>query len=231
MDVAAIKGIELLGPSGLRSLAQAANSLGIIPDWLAAPIGFESHFNPAARNPTSNATGLIQFMPGPNGSAVALGTTVDDLARMSVSQQMFYVVKYLSPFKPFKDMESVYLSIFYPKARNMADDDIVARQGEKVYEQNIVFDPPRDGVRKGYFTRRDITAPVRALLSNATTKPRITIPGVDPFLAGPSLEGSPIGGGLNQGAEGHFLPEERPTLDDVDLIIDNTHVIPGGDDT
>lgn len=77
--------------SAVQAVAQR---LGIDPNDLATVISFETGgtFDPAKRNPTSNATGLIQFMPE---TAKGLGTTTDALAKMSFSDQMQFVEKYL----------------------------------------------------------------------------------------------------------------------------------------
>lgn len=168
-DIAAVRGIEKLGPEELQALVWGAEELGINPDWLATVISFESGFSPSIRNAAgSGATGLIQFMPS---TARNLGTTTDELARMSFADQMGYVVKYLAPHRPYYDLESVYLQIFYPAAKNMAPGDTVASAGNPVYEQNKGFD--REG--KGYITRSDITQTIRSVLAASSGKPRIPV--------------------------------------------------------
>ena len=90
-------------------------------------------------NPVSGATGLIQFMPS---TARALGTTTQVLKQMSNVDQLFYVRKYLLPYKgKMKSWIDVYLAVFYPaaigKPNYIITPDIVARQ-------NPVFDLNRD---------------------------------------------------------------------------------------
>jgi len=181
-DVAAVKGIEKLSPADLRALAEAAAVLNINPDWLATVMSFESGFRPEVRNAAgSGATGLIQFMPS---TARGLGTTTDELAQMTFAEQIPYVVQYLAPHMPFPDLDSVYLAIFYPAAKNHADDWVVASDGSAVYTQNKGFD--REG--KGYVTRHDITSTIRGVLNAASGKPRIPIPGMT-IMPGPGALG------------------------------------------
>jgi len=112
-------------------------------------------FSPSVRNPHSNATGLIQFMPS---TARSLGTTVDALAKMSHAEQMNYVYRYFLPYKNrLSNLGDVYLAIFYPAAMNKPDDWIIAHKGSKVYAQNSGFD--KRG--KGFITRGDTLVAVR----------------------------------------------------------------------
>ena len=97
------------------ALVGAAARLGIDPAWLANIIQLESGGNPQARNPTSGATGLIQFMPS---TAPTVGTTVNDLYPMDGRQQMPYVEQYfqnvIAKFGPLRSQEDVIAAVFYP---------------------------------------------------------------------------------------------------------------------
>lgn len=109
---------------------QIASALGIPnPDYLMGAMNIESSINPSAVNPTTGATGLIQFMPG---TARALGTTVEALKQMSNVQQLDYVYKYFFPYKgKLNTFADVYLTIFYPAAVGKPDyqfPDIVMKQ-------------------------------------------------------------------------------------------------------
>jgi len=73
-------------------LVRLAAQLNVKPQWIANVIQFESGWNPAATNPSSRATGLIQFYP--DSTDRALGTTVDALRGMSTAQQFYYVERY-----------------------------------------------------------------------------------------------------------------------------------------
>ena len=66
--------------------------LGIAnPNWLMLTIIKESECNPKARNPRGSASGLIQFL---DKTAIALGTTIDKIRRMTGVDQLDYVYKY-----------------------------------------------------------------------------------------------------------------------------------------
>ena len=136
-------------------------------DYLAASIGgIESKFNPQAVNPMSRATGLIQFMPS---TAKALGTTVEALAAMTATEQLPFVRAY------FKDRKlaprDVYPAIFYPAVIGKADDAVIARAGEKVYDQNKGLDVTGDGV----LTAGDIRSKADRVVQAAASKPRIEV--------------------------------------------------------
>ena len=67
------------------AIAEAADDLHVDAYALANVINFESGFNPQAVNPSSGASGLIQFMPR---TATGLGTSVGTIRGMSALQQM-----------------------------------------------------------------------------------------------------------------------------------------------
>jgi hypothetical protein len=109
-------GIELS-----REIVRVAGVVGAHPYDLANLINHESArtFSPSVRNPRSNATGLIQFMPK---TAPDYGVTVDQLAAMGKVQQMRYVEKYLRnrarKFGPLDSPQKLFMSVFYPAAVN-----------------------------------------------------------------------------------------------------------------
>src|ERR1035437_8135711 len=71
----------------IAEVQRYCNALGINPDWLMTTMYAESRLNEKARNPSTRATGLIQFMPS---TAVGLGTTVDALYNLTNVQQLYY---------------------------------------------------------------------------------------------------------------------------------------------
>src|SRR4030066_1785167 len=93
-------------------------SLSVNPEWLWNLISFESNWNPLAKNPYSSARGLIQFI---NSTAISLGyTSSDDLITKNPdvkSQLLFPVKAYLMAYSPFTTEQSLYMAVFYPKAR------------------------------------------------------------------------------------------------------------------
>lgn len=128
-----------------RVIAIAAN-LNIEPDWLMVVMNFETagKFSPSIKNPSSGATGLIQFMPA---TAIELGTTTDELAMMSNVEQLDYVEKYfrmqIRRHGTIDNIAEAYLAVFYPAAISWAMDDVFP---QKVYRQNSIFDLNKDGV-------------------------------------------------------------------------------------
>jgi hypothetical protein len=148
-------GLTRLSEDDLRAFEQAASIIDIHPDWLGAVMQFESGFNPAARNPLSGATGLIQFMPS---TASKLGTSIAALAAMSFKDQLQYVIRYFGEKAGLRSLEDTYLKVFYPAAIGHSDDWVVAREGEAIYTQNKGF----DSGAKGYITKHDITSTIRS---------------------------------------------------------------------
>lgn len=106
-----------------EDIVSLGNDLGVNPMFVADLIYFESKFDPAAKNLAgSGATGLIQFMPS---QAKALGTTTEELAKMTSKEQMKYVKKYFSAdnlgagnLKKLRDnptRQNLNMAVFYPK--------------------------------------------------------------------------------------------------------------------
>jgi hypothetical protein len=76
------------------SIESLGNDLGVDPMYLANTMYAESTLNPSEKNKAgSKAMGLIQFMPR---TAANLGTTTDELSRMTPVEQMEYVRRYFS---------------------------------------------------------------------------------------------------------------------------------------
>ena len=135
-----------------ESVSATAKRLGISEDDLYAVMAFETGgtFNPAEKNKKgSGATGLIQFMPE---TAKGLGTTTDDLAKMSRTEQMKYVEKFLaSKGISGKGLSDVYMAVLFPAAVGKPDDFVLFGKGAiegytgKAYEQNKGLDANNDG--------------------------------------------------------------------------------------
>jgi Transglycosylase SLT domain len=121
------------------------NDLGCDPNHLMAAIAFETgaSFSPSKKNPTSGATGLIQFMPS---TAKALGTTTAQLAKMTAVDQLDYVAKYLKPYKgKMKTVSDVYMTILWPKAVGKLESFVLFKKPSKQYNQNAGLDTNKDG--------------------------------------------------------------------------------------
>lgn len=133
-----------------------AKMLNIPAAWLLQVFIIESQNNPQAKNPFTNAAGLIQFMPS---TLRPWGLTTDDVLGMNYNDQLNLVYKYLSPYKgKFKSAADLYLSIFYPYA--MAQKDTYVMGSERniqsaIFNQNPGFATPENKSR-GYYTKKDI---------------------------------------------------------------------------
>jgi hypothetical protein len=134
-------------PDFKKKLEKVAAALGVKSNDLLAIMKQESRVNPQARNP-SGATGLIQFMPK---TAIALGTTTDELYNMDGVQQLDYVYKYFKMTGVGNgDLGDLYMAVFMPKYVGYDDATVLGQAGAsgfsgKVYAQNKGLDRNRDG--------------------------------------------------------------------------------------
>ena len=134
-----------LSSSETLLLQAIAFKLGVNQDDLYKLINFESKWNPKAANPVSSAKGLIQFT---NATAQDLG--FKDSAELirknpTITDQLPIVEKYLTQFKPFTGKQSLYLSVFYPKARKWPENKMFS---ERVRKVNPGVNTPGDYIRK-----------------------------------------------------------------------------------
>lgn len=128
----------------MEKVVDVANKLQINPDDLMAVMAFESWLNPAQKNPGSSATGLIQFM---ESTAKNLGTTTEELSKMSGVQQMDYVYNYYQSYTgKLNDLEDVYMVTVWPKAVGKPSDYAVFIKGDDFYEGNSGLDLDGDGI-------------------------------------------------------------------------------------
>ena len=130
-------------------------------DWLMACMAFETgeRFSPSVRNPSSTATGLIQFM---SATARQLGTTTTKLAAMTAVQQLAYVEAYLRPYaRKIQSVEDMYLAILWPKGIGKALNWVLWYSGTQAYAVNKGLDRNRDGK----VTKQEATQKVRDLLA------------------------------------------------------------------
>ena len=130
----------------IAKVVSISKILGIEPEWLMQVFMNESGMNHQAVNKTSNATGLIQFMPD---TAKALGTTVEALKAMTNVQQLDWVYKYLSPYTGrMQSYIDVYFTVFFPLAVGKPDDWVFQTSklsAAIIAKQNPVFDLNKDG--------------------------------------------------------------------------------------
>lgn len=147
---------ESFNPQVASAILWGANELGIDPNYLASVISFETGgtFDTNARNPTSSATGLIQFMDGADGKSDKLyyGMTRDQFGSLSYSEQMKYVVQFFKSkgLKPGAGLGAVYDAVT----------GTGYKRGSEAYRLNKVWDANNDGVispgesvTSGYFKK------------------------------------------------------------------------------
>lgn len=136
---AALDGSELDYALDLEASAASLNTAAI-----KRVIQLESGGKPDAVNPTSGATGLIQFMPD---TAKALGTTTEELANMPVEDQVRFVVKYFenAGINENSTPDDYALAVAAPAFVGKPDDTVVYEKGSKAWEQNKPWRPPGGG--------------------------------------------------------------------------------------
>lgn len=140
----------------IKKTKQIAKSINCDYKDLLALMNSESKINPKAVNPSSGATGLIQFMPQ---TAKDLGTTTEDLKNMTATEQLDYVEKYLKKYKKaagFKQNEKLdagdlYALVFLP---GRAKRDIITDKSEKYYAANA---PALDLNKDGKITKDELS--------------------------------------------------------------------------
>ena len=138
-------------PSSFRDAFTAkvrgiAAATGMAAEWLMGVMWQESRLRPDARNKTTNATGLIQFMPA---TALALGTTVDALAAMDAVTQLDWVRKYYAPYAgKLHSFADAYFAVFFPAAIGKLDNWTLSSAklpAGTIAAQNTLYDLNRDG--------------------------------------------------------------------------------------
>jgi hypothetical protein len=136
-------------PDFLPKLIAGAQSRGLNPDHLLNVMAVETSgtFNPAIKNPTSSASGLIQFMAN---TAKSLGTSTAALRAMTATHQLDYVFKYfdqsIKKYGPLDTQGKVYAAVGAGKV-GRTDESIVMRRGDRGYEGNkATWDRNLDGL-------------------------------------------------------------------------------------
>ena len=100
-------------------------------------------FSPKVKNPSSSATGLIQFMAD---TAVGLGTTTAKLATMTALKQLDFVEKYLKPHTgDMKTVSDIYMAVLRPVSVGKPEGEVLFKKGSKAYKVNKGLDINKDG--------------------------------------------------------------------------------------
>jgi hypothetical protein len=152
-----------LTPGERAALETVAGRLAVSPTWLYNLIQFESRWKPDIKNPLTSARGLIQFL---DSTAQDLGYDDSlDLVRQNPTREaqlLGPVYSYLKRYAPFPTEQSLYMAVFYPKARN--------------WPPNQPFPAKVQAVNPGIKTPMDYVAWVRRLAGAA-------VPGMALLLA------------------------------------------------
>jgi len=169
-----IAGLRENTSSGFKSaLAEMALGLGLDPSYVAACMKIETGgtYSPSTQNPFTRATGLIQFMPA---TARAMGTTVEELARMSATAQLEFVKRFFRPhvgrIRPNVPGD-YYLAVFYPAYIGRDPSTVIFSAGDTGYAQNAGLDRNADGV----ITVGDVTATVDGVVAAAAARAPIEV--------------------------------------------------------
>jgi hypothetical protein len=137
----------------VQKVDEIASDLGASPEHLLAVMNFETGgtFSPTEKNKAgSGATGLIQFMPATAKEITGEQTkeaAIKALSKMSATEQLDYVKKYLEPFKgKLNSLEDVYMAVLWPKAVGKDSEYALFKEGTKAYWQNRGLDINEDGI-------------------------------------------------------------------------------------
>ncbi|QIG42174.1 hypothetical protein G5V58_04805 [Nocardioides anomalus] len=142
-DYNQIKGVRNnpnVTPEFLRAVEGVASRTGAKPEELMGVMSLESNgtFRSGVANPDTHATGLIQFMPK---TAQGLGTNIGDLAKMTPTEQLTYVEKYLSQPQyrgRVGTLEGLYSAVL--PGHVMGGDEVMFRPGTAAYDANKWLD-------------------------------------------------------------------------------------------
>lgn len=181
-EILAIRGLaDNTTPAFRSKMVEVADRRGLNPSYLAAVMSFETRgtFSPTIRpldrhgKPISSAIGLIQFL---ESTAKILGTTTDELSRMTAEEQLDYVEKHyetVDPHKRVSTIEDHYMAVFAPVAIGKPSSAAVYSAPSDLYYANKGLDADGDGV----ITKSEAAAQVIKLAHAAESKPRIVVNG------------------------------------------------------
>src|SRR5262245_50890356 len=159
-----VRGIGNTSQAFRNKILQIATRLETNPNFLMAVMSFESGgtFSPSVKNQAgSGAVGLIQFMPT---TARGLGTTTEELARMTAEGQLDFVETYFRPFKGrLNNLEDTYMAVLLPKAVGKGSDFVLFERPSVAFTQNKGLDIDGDG----RITVFDASSRVREVLTAA----------------------------------------------------------------
>lgn len=140
-----------LSPAFFLKQTIVADELGAAPFDLLKVEQAESGVRADARNPSTNASGLIQFMPR---ILEGLGWTKGDeeFRRLQAVEQVPWVRRYFAPHAgKLRSTAALYVAVFLPALLDLAADEnaVLCAKGARlgwVYAANAVFDANNDYV-------------------------------------------------------------------------------------
>ncbi len=143
-QIAGVRGNANVTPAFIAEVEAMAQRLDTRPEYIMAVMSFETggSFSPRANNPSTDATGLIQFLPS---TARGLGTSVEALRGMSATEQLRHVEAYFNQYEgQLGTLEGVYTSVLSGRARPNPSDTLFS-SGSEAYRLNSGLDYNRDG--------------------------------------------------------------------------------------
>lgn len=141
-----VPGLRKQGPAVHRELVALAGRHGLDVDHLAALIAHESGWNPAARNPVTQAVGLIQFMP--RYTRQLFGLSADQIAKLSTLEQLALVERFFAGVAQrigHPIGADVAIAAFLPAHVGKPDGFVAFERPSKGYWQNAPLDLDKDG--------------------------------------------------------------------------------------
>ena len=137
-----------LNSSDKATLETIARKLGLSPKKLYLLINFESRFNPNAKNPHSSARGLIQFIDS-TSQRLGYKNSLDLVQKNPTIKNQLEgpVYEYLKWYKPYLTDQSLFMAVFYPKARKWSK---FRQFPDHVKKVNPGINTPADYIKKVY---------------------------------------------------------------------------------
>jgi peptidoglycan hydrolase-like protein with peptidoglycan-binding domain len=152
-------------PEFNSKLDKVAKALGIESDILRRIIKFETAgtFSPTSQDPSGVSIGLIGFT---RPTARALGTSREELAKMTAVQQLDYVYKFykMNGLRPGSDIGTMYMLTFMPAYAYSPENTVLGQKNggtlgntglslHKIWLQNPAFAKSKG---KDFFTVGDV---------------------------------------------------------------------------
>jgi len=145
-ELRGVRGIERTSEEFRAKLFEVADRLGASARDLACVISFETGhtFSPSQRSRSSEAVGLIQFLPS---TCREMGISAREMASLSAERQLDYVERYLrdhSRGKPLDSARDLYMAVLWPKAVGRGDNFQILNGSKDDYRQNRGLDLNHD---------------------------------------------------------------------------------------